>query len=179
MGMRGEYAPDRFRIVTVPRLSPTKVSYDYPSGGLDPFDVDEPRTQHLYEACGWSRAWVAGEAWALWSAESRATSEVIPLQYRSHSLLEKLAVVVNGIVLREWPETPQPAYALWREVERAQRSGARRESWMLPYRLIRQNGNGRNAFDVYEDAIATAVRPSPQAVTWLVCRVLAHHVVAS
>ncbi|WP_216214180.1 hypothetical protein [Amycolatopsis aidingensis] len=157
--------------MTVPRPRPTKVSYDYPLGGLDPFDLDEPRTQHLYDVGGWSRAWVAGEPW---QQECRAVHDALPVGYKALSLLEKLAVVVNGVVLREWPETSHSADGLRRLVDYSQRSVVRRETWMFPYRLVRQAGGGTSGFDSYEDAIATAVRPRPQPATVLVCRVLAH-----
>ncbi|WP_092531028.1 hypothetical protein [Amycolatopsis arida] len=157
--------------MTVPRLRPTKVAYDFPAGGLDPFDVEEPRTQHLYDAGGWSRAWVAGRSWP--APPPGRIHDVIPLPYKSVSLLEKLAVVVNGVVLREWPETGH-ASATRRLPGRLRPAGLWRDRCGSAYVLIRQSGGARTGFDTYEDAIATAVRPCPHPATWLVGRVLAY-----
>ncbi|MFD0684833.1 hypothetical protein [Actinomadura fibrosa] len=83
--------------MVTPRIPPTRLKYDTPRDGLDPFDVDEARTQHVVEA----RGWVPGGDRVVPSS----IYDEIPMGYKYLAVVEKLAVVVDGRVVRAWPAT--------------------------------------------------------------------------
>ncbi|GAA1991147.1 hypothetical protein [Catenulispora subtropica] len=94
----------------------TAIGYEFPKADwLDPFDVDETRTQWFFvNQDRISRAWVAptGEdAW--WGfARSERLWDVFDNPRSCLYCLEKLVIVSGGQVLREWSPTPlrqQPA----------------------------------------------------------------------
>jgi hypothetical protein len=91
----------------------TAVGYEFPTADwLDPFDVDEGRTQWFFvNQDRISRAWIApaptgdGEQW--WGfARSEPLWEVFTNPRSCLYCLEKAAVVAEGAVLREWASTP-------------------------------------------------------------------------
>ncbi|GIE28213.1 hypothetical protein Ait01nite_012580 [Actinoplanes italicus] len=86
----------------VPVLPATPVRVEWPSGGLDPFDVADRRTQWLMFSSGFTRAWPASEGMQP-SRDPRRPVDVIPSGYTGVSLLEKLAVVHRGRLVAEWP----------------------------------------------------------------------------
>jgi hypothetical protein len=147
-----------------------KISYDYPVGGLDPFDVTESRTQHLYFASGWARAWAADEPLP---AQPVNIMDAIPVGYKALSTIEKLAVVADGEVLRQWPATDtfdEPFRRNLSPVLRAEPSGAR-QSWPYDYWLM-STTRAWYGFDDYATALATAIHRTGD--TWLVGRPLRH-----
>ena len=86
----------------VPVLAATPVRVEWPSGGLDPFDVADRRTQWLMFSSGFTRAWPASDGMQP-SGDRRRPVDVIPGGYTGVSLLEKLAVVHRGRLVAEWP----------------------------------------------------------------------------
>jgi len=96
----------------MPTLPPTRVSYDCPEGGLDPFDVAEPRTQYALDARGLGRAWVAPQdAHApFFGLDSADFDRKIQPGYKYVRIMEKLAVVSGGRLLREWTQTDRPTH---------------------------------------------------------------------
>jgi hypothetical protein len=172
-----------------PRIPPTKLTYDTPRGGLDPFDVDEDRTQHVVEARGWGRGWVPGDDRVV----PDSIYDDIPMGYRYLAVVEKLAVVVDGRVIRAWPVTEAGDHAFRRSVafergvgvgeavteatiDRYWANGAPWTPWTRPYRVQTQDlsSPGFLGCPDYENAIALACElriPTPAMVS----RVLAHH----
>ncbi|MFC7327931.1 hypothetical protein [Marinactinospora rubrisoli] len=182
--------------------APTAIRYDFPSGGLDPFDVAESRTQWVIEARGWARAWVpddpaaAADPYVLRVA-GESPFDGIPMGYRYLAVLEKLAVVVAGEPVREWPEAAPDTRA--RDVSVAFDRGARPGEplddaairrylgndrpwpwWALPYRVLPQtsrepwpDGTVAPGHHGYPQALSTA-RAVGSAEPVMVARVLAH-----
>lgn len=152
------------RPVDGPKPTPSDITYDCPQGGLDPFDVCEARTQHLFVARGWCRAWVASEA-----ADAQAYDDAyrggVPMGYKSLVVHEKLAVVDGGSLIAGWEETATPSVPPHHEAD------------FEPYRLLVQAG----ARDVgshlsYEDALGAALDLSRrEGGAMMVSRLLAVH----
>lgn len=130
---------------------PSFITYDCPQGGLNPFDVEEPATQHLFEAAGgglvfFSRAWIGSKDphdktdKADQDAEAEAYYGGIPPARANQYLWEKLAVIHQGRLIAAWPETAMPLH---------------RPDDPTPYRVLNsrppKGGHGRQ---VYEKAIA-------------------------
>src|SRR4051794_10806850 len=89
----------------------TAIGYAFPTADwLDPFDLDEGRTQWFFvNQDRLSRAWVAptgadAEWWGF--ARSEPLWEVFNNPRSCLYCLEKVAVVAEGRVLREWVPTP-------------------------------------------------------------------------
>jgi len=82
-----------------------EVTYDWPEAGGAPFDVSDDATRWVLVAGSrFGRTWPAGDrldfgSWAP-GFEGR-----VPMGYKVIQLAERLAVVEEGRVLREWPET--------------------------------------------------------------------------
>lgn len=96
----------------MPFLPPTQTMYDCPADGLDPFDVTEPRTQYVLDARGLGRAWVAPsdpEA-RFYGLDEKDFDAKIQPGYKYVRVLEKLAVVSGGQLLREWPQTARTTH---------------------------------------------------------------------
>jgi hypothetical protein len=170
-----------------PRIRPTKLRYDTPRGGLDPFDIDEARTQHVVEARGWGRGWVPGDDRVV----PGSVYDDIPMGYRYLAVVEKLAVVVDGRVIRAWPATEASDHDFRRSVafdrgagvgeamteatiDRYWTNDAPWTAWTRPYRVQTQDLDlGLIGCPDHEDAIARARVlniPTPAMVS----RVLSH-----
>lgn len=102
---------------------PAWITYDCPKGGLNPFDVEEPATQHLFKAEGaltggarFSRAWIGSKDpddtadTADRDADAEAYYGGIPPARATQFLWEKLAVIHQGRLIAAWPETAMPLY---------------------------------------------------------------------
>jgi hypothetical protein len=87
-------------------LPPSDIQYDTPTGGLDPFDLAEGRTQWFVEARGFGRAWVAN---GMDSPEIGQLYDNVPMGYRYLAIVEKLAIVAGGLLQREWAPTEEVA----------------------------------------------------------------------
>ena len=96
----------------MPLLPSTRTTYDCPAGGLDPFDVTEPRTQYVLDARGLGRAWVAPEDpnARFFGLDEAEFDEKLQPGYKYVRILEKLAVVSEGRLLREWSPTDRPTH---------------------------------------------------------------------
>ncbi|WP_394835724.1 hypothetical protein LVJ94_02195 [Pendulispora rubella] len=108
MALTDEVKPEAWARESLPMLSPTAISYDFPAGGLDPFDLQEAETQWFVDARGYTRAWKHSEgerAVEYMSPTDSEFSKKIPMGYKYIRILEKLAVVTRGLLAREWPET--------------------------------------------------------------------------
>jgi hypothetical protein len=82
-----------------------EVRYDWPQGGGDPFDTAADETHWVLEASGWlGRTWPAGDLMDFGSWDPSFEHRV-PVGYKTIAALERLAVVVQGAVVREWPGT--------------------------------------------------------------------------
>src|SRR5947209_6715186 len=88
----------------------TAIGYEFPTADwLDPFDIDEPRTQWFFvNQDRISRAWVAPAdpdgGWGL--AEGEPLWQTFNNPRSCLHCLEKVAIVSGGRVLREWAPTP-------------------------------------------------------------------------
>ncbi|NUR30679.1 MAG: hypothetical protein HOV83_33315 [Catenulispora sp.] len=89
----------------------TAIGYQFPTADwLDPFDLDEGRTQWFFvNQDRLSRAWVApseadADGWGF--ATSEPLWETFTNPRSCLYCLEKVAVVADGQVLREWVQTP-------------------------------------------------------------------------
>ena len=121
MGMKYEVAPQRWQRAGA-EVGPSDVAYECPTGGLDPFDVTEPGTQRLFEARGLGRAWVTTPE-ADSAAWKQAWEGGVPMGYRTLSLLEKQAVVAEGLLVAEWDAGREP--------ERGSLPASERTWWVL------------------------------------------------
>ncbi|GLY90273.1 hypothetical protein [Actinoallomurus iriomotensis] len=177
--------------MNTPRVPPTKVTYETPKGGLDPFDVDEARTQHVVEARGWGYGWVPGDERVV----PGSVYDDIPMGYRYLAIVEKLAIVVDGRVVREWPVTEASDHSFRRSVaydrgagvgevmteaaiDRYWSNDAPWAPWTHPYRVQTQNLRDLDEPCIiggpdYETAIALA-RELKVATPAMVSRVLSH-----
>jgi hypothetical protein len=101
---------------------PSFITYDLPKGGLNPFDVEEPATQHLFKVVGaltggarYSRAWIGSKDPddKTDTADRDASNEAyygMPAARATQDLWEKLAVIHQGRLIAAWPETKMPLY---------------------------------------------------------------------
>ncbi|MFD1047617.1 hypothetical protein ACFQ1S_19790 [Kibdelosporangium lantanae] len=84
-------------------LTPTAIRYDFPiTAKLDPFDLREPETQWLLGMRAFSSAWKHTDPVAL---DDNEFHQRVLLPYTYGYLMEKLAVVAGGLLVREWPAT--------------------------------------------------------------------------
>ena len=166
-------------------LPATRLRYDTPPGGLDPFDITEPRTQHVVEARGWGRGWVPADDFV----PPDAIYQDIEMGYRYLAVLEKLAVVVSGQVVREWPITAATDRAFRRTVAFERGASVNEDltdaviegywttdrpwlPWTRPYRVLTQDlSHPAIGSPTYNEALTEALSlPTPA----LIARVLSH-----
>lgn len=89
----------------------TAIGYEFPtSDWLDPFDIDDPRTQWFFvNQDRMSRAWAApaggDDGWGF--AESEPLWQTFNNPRSCLHWLEKAAIISGGQVLREWSPTPR------------------------------------------------------------------------
>ncbi|WP_394824506.1 hypothetical protein [Pendulispora albinea] len=105
---RTDVEPEAWAREYLPTLSATSLGYDFPAGGLDPFDVQEPETQWFVDARGYTRAWKHSEGErdvVYMSPPESEFAKKVPMGYKYVRILEKLAVVTRGLLVREWAET--------------------------------------------------------------------------
>jgi hypothetical protein len=100
--MRAEPVVQGWAVDPLPVPAATPLRVEWPSDGLDPFDVADRRTQWLMFASGFTRAWPASEGMQP-AGDRREPADVIPMGYTGLSLLEKLAVAHRGRLVAEWP----------------------------------------------------------------------------
>jgi hypothetical protein len=99
--------PEAWVRTPLPVLTPTTVRYDFPvTAKLDPFDLREPETQWLLGMRAFSSAWKHTDPVALNDSEF---SQRVLQPYTYGYLVEKLAVVAGGLLIREWPATDREA----------------------------------------------------------------------
>jgi hypothetical protein len=80
-----------------------QVDHDWPEGGGAPFDTAPDETRWVLFARGrFGRTWPAGDALDFGSSTTDFARRV-PLGYTTIQVVERLAVVDRGTVLREWP----------------------------------------------------------------------------
>lgn len=82
-----------------------EVTYDWPEGGGAPFDTSDAETRWVLVAGSrFGRSWPAGDRRGFGSTGPDFERRV-PMGYKVIQLAERLAVVEQGRVVREWPET--------------------------------------------------------------------------
>jgi hypothetical protein len=82
-----------------------EVAYDWPDGGGAPFEVSADETRWVLVAGSrFGRTWPAGDPrdFGSWGPDFERR---VPMGYKVIQIAERLAVVEQGRVLREWPET--------------------------------------------------------------------------
>jgi hypothetical protein len=97
----------RWRRASRSELPPigAEVWYDWPDGGGAPFDTSADETHWVLEASGrLGRTWPAGDLMDFGSWDPSFEHRV-PVGYKTIAAVERLAVVVEGTVVREWPGT--------------------------------------------------------------------------
>lgn len=82
-----------------------EVAYDWPEGGGEPFDTSADETRWVLVAGKkLGRTWPAGDRRDFGSWDP-AFEHRVPMGYKVIQIAERLAVVEQGRVLREWAET--------------------------------------------------------------------------
>lgn len=148
--MTDDITPEPWSRDELPVLPPSDIQYDTPSGGLDPFDVTEGRTQWFVEARGFGRAWVAN---GMDSPEVGQLYDRIPMGYRYLAIVEKLAIVSGGLLQREWAPTGEQASLGY--------------DYLDPYRVYYQSAHPISPYDQsrwYEKAHTV---DSPAGLPWM------------
>ena len=82
------------------------VTWDWPADGGTPFDTTADETRWLLVASStFGRTWPAGDRrdFGSWTTDFEAR---VPMGYKTIQIVERLAVLDRGEVVREWPETP-------------------------------------------------------------------------
>ena len=114
-----DLVPEPWNRETLPTLSATHLTYDFPSASnLDPFDVAQPHTQWLLEARGYSRAWRPPEMLPadysrkdFFGINPADFERSVRPGYKYVRVLEKLAIVSDGHLVRSWASTSQPSFS--------------------------------------------------------------------
>ncbi|GAB1641288.1 hypothetical protein [Krasilnikovia sp. MM14-A1259] len=155
--MEASPAPHAWIIDSAPALPVTGLRVDWPARGLDPFDLTERRTQRMYYASGYTRAFPAEEDYGAY--DDRAVADAVPHGYTALSLLEKLAVVHDGILIAEWPRSPAPTFA---GAARAD-DGPRRLVPMVAFQTVRTVWAAHDPSWLAQARAGRPVRPQPAA----------------
>lgn len=82
------------------------VVWDWPADGGTPFDTTADETSWLLAVGSqFGRTWPAGDRrdFGSWETDFEAR---VPMGYKTIQIVERLAVVDRGEVLREWPQVP-------------------------------------------------------------------------
>jgi hypothetical protein len=91
-----------------------EITYDWPDGGGGPFDASADETRWVLVAGKrFGRTWPAGDRRDFGSRDPDFQRRV-PMGYKVIQVVERLAVVDDGRVVREWPESnevrPRPVF---------------------------------------------------------------------
>ncbi|AUI50952.1 hypothetical protein [Arthrobacter crystallopoietes] len=131
-----------------PSPTPSIITWDCPQDGLDPFDIDEPQTQHLFLARGWCRGWIASA-----EADNQAYDDAyrggVPMGYKSLVAHEKLAVVNQGTLVAAWSETDTPSVPPHHD-----------PAWRIYRLLLQRDATDAGSYASYREALDAALELS-------------------